>query len=190
MRNFPDRMTNNLRCRFAATTALVSLVMTAPASAQSGLLTAAAPKTDMQTTIEPFEDWQVICDQPSDDASTCSMAVSGTAQTSNGGVVGIRLSQLPVKNAKNALFAVETPLDLLLSKGIEMRVDSGPLMRLAFRSCHRDGCLAPFSMSPEIGRRFRKGHALAIRVFDLNAKPVEVRLSLQGFTAAGNRAGI
>lgn len=144
----------------------------------------------MQTSIETFEYWQVICNQEPDRKSSCSMSISGMASAPSGRTVGIRLSQLPVKNKSNALFAIETPLDLLLSKGIEMRVDEGPLMRLAFRSCHKDGCLAPFSMNAEISSRFRKGQALDIRLFELDGKPVEVRLSLHGFTAAGNRAGI
>jgi len=178
------------RCRAIAAAALLSLASVTSASAQSGLLTATAPVTETQTSVEPFEDWQVICDQLLDNKATCSMAISGAARAPNGRTVGIRLSQLPVKTKSNAVFAVETPLDLLLSKGIEMRVDGGPLMRLAFRSCHNDGCLAPFSMNSEMARRFRKGQALDVRLFDLNAKPVEVRLSLQGFTAAGRRAGI
>ena len=179
-----------LRCRAVAAAVLLSLACVTGTPAQSGLLTSAAPVADMQTSIEPFEDWQVICDQAQGGKSTCSMAITGTAKANGGRTVAIRLSQLPVTDRSDALFAVETPLDLLLSKGIEMRVDSGPLMRLAFRSCHTDGCLAPFSLSSKIERQFRNGQALSIRVFDLNGKPLEARLSLQGFTAAEKRVGI
>jgi len=183
------------RCRAIAAATLVSLAWATSAPAQSGLLTDGvltdgAQATKQQTFIEPFEDWQVICDEAPDSKSSCSMAISGKTTDADGRLVGIRLSQLPVKTRSDALFAIETPLDLLLSKGIEMRVDGGPVMRLAFRSCHSDGCLAPFSMISTIARRFRKGDALDIRVFDLNARPIEVRLSLQGFSAAGRRAGI
>ena len=190
MPGFAQSLVKDLRSGAVVIAAVLSLAYATSAHAQSGLLTAAPQATDMQTSVEPFEDWQVTCDQVSDSKSTCSMAVSGTAKTANGRTVGIRVSQLPVKNKSNALFAVETPLDLLLSKGIEMRIDGGPLMRLAFRSCHSDGCLAPFSLSSKIARQFQSGQALSIRVFDLNGEPVEVRLSLLGFTAAGRRAGI
>lgn len=183
----------SLRCRAVAAAVFLSLAFVTGAPAQSGLLTSAAPVADMQTSVELFEDWQVICDQAQGaqgGKSTCSMAIAGATKATDGRTVGIRLSQLPVTNRSDALFAIETPLDLLLSKGIEMRVDGGPLMRLAFRSCHTDGCLAPFSLNSKVERQFRNGQALSIRVFDLNGKPVEVRLSLLGFTAAERRAGI
>ena len=164
--------------------ALLYVAIAGSASAQPTLLTSQPSVQENITSIEPFQDWQVTCDQTAGDQQTCSMAVSATVQAPDGNAVTVRVSRLPVRNRRDPLFAVETPLDLLLSKGIEMRVDGGPVMRLAFRSCHRDGCLAPFSLSNKIARQFRGGHSLGIRLFDLEGRAVDVPLSLLGFSAA------
>lgn len=171
-------------------TVLALMAATGAAAAQTSLLTAQVPARHIQTSIEPLQDWQVTCDQEANEQSLCSISVSAAAHATGGRLVKVRLSQLPVKDRTTPLFAIETPLELLLSKGIEMKVDGGPTMRLAFRSCHPDGCLAPFSLNSKIARQFRKGQVLNIRVFDLEAQAVDIPLSLRGFTAAEQRAGM
>ena len=176
--------------RACAVAAGLLLAVTAmPASADTIMLTAQPRPEASQTSIEQIEDWQVTCNRV-DDSQTCGMTATGAAQTPDGRTIRVGLSQLRITREGKALFAVETPLDLLLSKGIEMRVDGGPLMRLAYRSCHADGCLAPFSMNSGLALQFRKGNQLELRIFDLQGKPVDVRFSLLGFTAAGKLTGI
>jgi len=82
------------------------------------------------------------------------------------------------------IFTVLTPLDLLVAKGVELRVDDGPPLRLAYRSCHVQGCLVPFRLDAAMAGRFRRGAGLRLRLFALDGTPVDLDASLLGFTAA------
>ncbi len=168
----------------------VLLTCTTQSAAQSLLLTGTNPASTAQTIIENVQDWQVTCEKAENEDPACEMAAVASTNLQNGQTIGLRLTQLRATHGGKALFAVETPLDLLLSKGIEIRIDNGPLMRLAFRSCHRDGCLAPFEMNRKLAQKFRKGSEINMRVFDLKGDPMDVRLSLHGFTAAAEMTGI
>ena len=57
-------------------------------------------------------------------------------------------------------------------------------MRLAYRSCHVGGCLVPFRLTDDLQARFRKDAAFTLRLFDLGGQPVNVTMSLAGFSAA------
>ncbi len=134
---------------------------------------------------ETFGDWQVVCRDQAETA--CSLETYGVST----GEQKVALQLSTVKTATGeALFILRTPLDLLLGKGIEMKVDSGNTMRLAYRSCHAGGCLVPFSISGEIERAFRRGAKLTFRVFDVSGNPIAISISLNGFTAASRKAGI
>ena len=84
---------------------------------------------------------------------------------------------------------LETPLDLLLSKGIEMRFDGSSPLTLSYRSCHASGCVVPFRLDEPMKRRFTRGSRLVARVYDLQAAPIDIEFSLIGFTAASSSLG-
>lgn len=171
------------RPRYLPAMLLLSVLTAAPAAGQ-GLLTQSAPPLSQQDethTISTFGDWQLSCESKGEQSS-CRMTIAGSTDAA-GRPVAIQLAS-DAGNDAGQIFFFLTPLDLLLPKGIEMRVDGGPVMRLAYRSCHATGCIAPFRMSGTVLKRFRRGYKLDVRLYSLDGKPMDIALSLKGFTAA------
>jgi invasion protein IalB len=130
-------------------------------------------------TITLAEDWQVTCDK-TDDARSCRMATTGTGNTAKGGTLAVQLAS----ESTSGLFFFLTPLDLLVAKGVEMRIDGGKPLKFAYRSCHAQGCVIPFRVAGALEESFRRGTKLDLRLFELDGSPVDVEMSLLGFTAA------
>lgn len=135
----------------------------------------------LSTRIETFADWQVTCRQESA-GRTCRAETRGSA-TADGATIGLVLAGDPAGDGR-PIFHFTTPLDLLVANGIEMRVDGGPAMRLAYRSCHQGGCIVPFTLTPDLEGLLQRGSSLDVRLFDIHSRPIDIRLSLIGFTAA------
>ena len=156
-----------------------------PVSDAAPLLTIVGAETGSQSgstrTLSSHGDWQVQCD--TGDAISCRMSIGAEATSANGTHIAIELvGERPAKG--EPLFYVRAPLDLLVANGMELRLTEGKALRLSYRSCHAAGCLAPFRLTGEIAARFRRDASLTLRLFDLEARPVDIRVSLTGFTAA------
>lgn len=165
--------------------------MTAPmAFAGPGLLTTEGSPTVQAgdaTSIKAFDDWQVTCEERSGERR-CEVETQGASNGEEGRpAISLGVSYVKAKS-NDWLFILNTPLNLLLAKGIEMQVDSGPVMHLAYRSCDMGGCVAPVLPDKRLKRALLQGKNLTLRVTDLHGKSVDVKLSLAGFSAASREA--
>ena len=86
------------------------------------------------------------------------------------------------------LAIVRTPLDLHLSKGVELRVGKSRVGKLTYRSCHSNGCVVPFSLVGQVSRRFIQGTRATLVFYDLKAKEQRMDLSLLGIANALRKA--
>ena len=82
------------------------------------------------------------------------------------------------------LAIVRTPLDLHLSKGVELRVDKSLVGNLTYRSGHSNGLVVPFSIGGQIRRRFIQGSRATLVFYDLKGKEQRMDLSLLGIANA------
>ncbi|MBO6717336.1 MAG: invasion associated locus B family protein [Rhizobiaceae bacterium] len=159
--------------------------LTASAGAQA-LLTetvgAGGAATDARQTVTVADDWQVICNQHGDEES-CRMTTVGSGRLQDGRAITVQLAS-DARAGSGRVFLFLTPLDLLVAKGAEMRIDRGRTLKLAYRSCHAQGCVIPFQLSGALERSFRSGTDLSLRLFALDGTAVDVDLSLLGFIAA------
>ncbi|SNZ19215.1 Invasion protein IalB, involved in pathogenesis [Cohaesibacter gelatinilyticus] len=166
----------------------LTLMLSLPASA-GALLTALPQDASADSlSVHVMEDWQVRC-ETSNDKTRCGFSAEAQSAVSESAKrpVQLALSSLKQKGSKTIL-VLKTPLDLLLAKGIELRVDKQKPQKLAFRSCHQSGCVAPFALTSAMAKRLQRGNRLRVRVHDLSARPVDVEFSLSGFTAASRFA--
>lgn len=157
----------------------------APAAAEelmTGIVGTAPHAQQSERRITLAGDWQVDCDR-SGDTETCRMSTAGTAEAGDGRTVAIQLASESA-DAADRLFFFLTPLDLLLAKGAEMRIDGGRASNLAYRSCHAQGCVIPFRLSATLDASFRRGTKIGLRLFDIDGSAIDVELSLLGFVAA------
>jgi invasion protein IalB len=145
----------------------------------TGLAGAKPSASGSVRSITLAEDWQVTCDSANGD-QTCRMATTGSGWLANGGTIVVQLTS----ESPDGLFYFLTPLDLLVAKGVEMRIDGDKALKLAYRSCHAQGCVIPFRITGTLDRSFQRGAELSLRMFELDGSPVDVEMSLIGFIAA------
>ena len=148
----------------------------------TGIAAAKPENADEIRTVTVAGDWQVQCNE-SAGSINCRMSTVGSATNAAGGAVTVQLAS-EARSGGGQLFFFLTPLDLLVARGVEMRIDGGGAQKLAYRSCHVQGCVIPFRLSGGLENRFRRGSKLALRLFDIDGKPLDIEMSLIGFIAA------
>lgn len=82
------------------------------------------------------------------------------------------------------LAIIQTPLDLLLSKGVDFKIDNSLIGKLTYRSCHQTGCVVPFSVAGSVDQRIRNGLKTNFTFYDLGGEKQTVEFSLIGITKA------
>ena len=77
-----------------------------------------------------------------------------------------------------------TPLGLDLTAGLALRVDEGKEYKVPFQFCHADGCLTDFNLGDDVLLEMKKGKSILVGYKLPNAKPIILKASLKGITAA------
>lgn len=152
--------------------------------APAGAPTAPAPETFVAAT---FNDWEIIC-APVDDAgnNTCEMyqlLFDPTGQP----VAEISIAALPLGAEFAAGASITTPLETFLPMGLGWRVGpTGDMRAEGFRVCTVVGCLVRMGIPAEEVDQMRAGSTATIMIAPFAAidQPVEITVSLSGFTAA------
>lgn len=96
------------------------------------------------------------------------------------------------KDKKQTTIAIiKTPIDVLLAKGLTLKVDKLKSFRITYRSCHIEqksfnriatgNCIAPFIITRKMKNLLKKGQALRIQSHSLSGKIQTSRVSLKGF---------
>jgi invasion protein IalB len=101
-------------------------------------------------------------------------------------VILVRLVKLPAGSDAEALAIFNTPLGTLLPTGLGFRVDSAQPATLPFEWCVQEGCIVRLGLrAPEVAA-MKRGRAVTLTVTSIAEanQPVELTLSLTGFTAA------
>lgn len=172
--------------RFApAALTCFALLIPAPLMAQTA---AATP-----TTVEPYVrevhgDWTVRC-LPAQDAAQpdpCEMhqplvGADGT-QTAEFNIFPVTVEGA----AAGGTFV--TPIETYLPAGIVLQIDDAEPRRYQFTFCNSGSCVAQVGFTPEEVDAMRSGTRaiMVLRPVSSVRRPVELVVSLQGFTAAFN----
>ena len=170
--------------------ALVALSLTAPAAmgqnVPSQLLTDLATQDSQgeQLVYEQSRDWFIKC-ASSDSGKKRRCELESPLSNDDTALAKAFSAQIILTGAKTPpLVIVRTPLDLHLSKGVELRVGKSLVGKLTYRSCHGSGCVVPFSMVGQVNRRFLRGSKASFTFFDLKGKAQRLELSLLGISKA------
>lgn len=140
------------------------------------------PSPDSERRITLAGDWQVDCERTGGKES-CRMSTNGSGKSASGRMVTVQLASASAE-VSNGLFFFLTPLDLLVAEGARMRVDQGGEAKLAYRSCHAQGCVIPFRLSAALEKSFGRGTKINLRLYEIDGSTIDVKLSLIGFVAA------
>lgn len=183
--------TNSTRTSIKLLVCLLSMVLSvsflghAHAQQRSQLLTEInldAVSRD-QVLYATFSDWYLKCNfQNEQQVKRCELTTLALKREDQ--VLPFTLKVVVTDKAKISLAYVETPLDLLIPKGAEFKIDKNKIGKLTFRSCHQRGCIMPFSMSKSINRRMLGGTKARFIFQDLKNRKLVTSFSLIGITQA------
>ncbi len=130
------------------------------------------------------KDWFVKCDyQAKSSIRQCELATLMVPPEEG---LGLALGLTIVMSGKDTppVAIVRTPLNLLLSSGVAMKVDQRPIGKLAYRSCNERGCIVPFSLADSVRTNFMKGANVDFDFYELSGNMQTAKFSLLGIAKA------
>lgn len=163
--------------------AIAALCATTAAAQQAD-----APQDDLNRT--PFGDWTRVC---SADNATCALEQAGKTEAGETALL-FSVAKLPEPREVNgqraeAALTVQTPLGVLLTSGVGVKVDSGEAVRFNYVTCLQEFCVVQAPMTDTLLASFRAG-ARALVAFNIvqnnQAREVVTTVSLSGFTRGYN----
>ena len=139
-----------------------------------------------------FKDWFLNCRTTKSSAkSRCELTTPVIIERDNAQNPSEISLKLVFENKNiDGIAIIQTPLELLLSKGIELEIDRRKLGKLTYRSCHKTGCLAPFSVSGNTRRAMLNGLSAELTVYDLQGRAKQSKFSLLGISSAIQHASL
>lgn len=158
------------------------------APAAPGATQAPAAPAQPEIAVTQHGEWEVGCIAGTTNCEMQQVALDA----SDNPVILVRLLRLPAGSEAEALAIFNTPLGTLLPTGLGFQIDSGQAATLPFEWCVQEGCVVRLGLrEPEI-TAMKRGATVKLvvsSIADANA-PVELSLSLTGFTAAYDSLGV
>ncbi len=142
----------------------------------------AQPQIEVVTTTHG--DWELRCTA---DKSDCFM-YQLLQDAANNPVAEFTLLALPKGGQATAGATVVTPLGTLLEPGLVLQVDSGQARKYNYTWCDQSGCFARFGLEAAQTDSYKRGNVARMRIVSASnpQQPVDLTVSLSGFTAAFN----
>jgi invasion protein IalB len=154
-------------------------------AAPAAATTEAASPTDVQVT--QVGDWNLVCEPGG--APPCAMTQLGKDPQGSPAIEFV-VRKVDDENATiegikvEAVADIVTPLGVLLEFGLRLKIDTSEERGAPYRICQKHGCLVREPLSAEVIEALKKGNTALITVAAEGAGPVEIPISLSGFTKA------
>lgn len=134
--------------------------------------------------IQTIGAWEVNCVAGAD----CAMAQIGKDSTSTPILeMVVRKLKTPLDaDGRTAIAVVDfiTPLGVVLTSGLELKIDGGQGEAAPFQICTEQGCLVREPVDQGLIDRLKKGNNASVGVVAANQGEVTALISLSGFTKA------
>lgn len=144
----------------------------------------ATPSTAAAGALQTFGAWQVNCAAGAD----CAMAQIGKDNTGTPILeMVVRKLEAPLEaDGRTAIAVVDfiTPLGVVLTSGLELKIDGGQGEAAPFQICTEQGCLVREPVDQGLIDRLKKGNNASVGVVAANQGDVTATISLSGFTKA------
>lgn len=155
----------------------------APAKPKAPAQAAAPAGAQGQQTIGA---WALNCGAGAD----CAMAQIGKDSTGTPILeMVVRKLEAPLEaDGRTAIAVVDfiTPLGVVLTSGLELKIDGGQGEAAPFQICTEQGCLVREPVDQGLIDRLKKGNGASVMVVAANQGEVNATISLSGFTKAYN----
>jgi len=132
-------------------------------------------------------DWSVVCDANGN--GSCAMTQLGEDSQGSPAIEFV-VRKVDEENAEidgvkiEAVADIITPLGVLLEFGLRLRIDDGEERGAPFRICQQHGCLVREPLSGDVISALKRGNTALVIVAAEGAGPIEIAISLAGFTKA------
>ncbi len=131
-----------------------------------------------------FKNWTVICEKlPKSGKEICNVFQNVT-NDKNKVVLQVAVGYVPGQNKPQILLTL--PLGVLLEPGIEFKGGNAKPIRLPFKVCIANGCVAMTMLDDETIKNMKAGTKGSVKFAATKEQVIEVPISLSGFTAAFN----
>ena len=143
--------------------------------------------TAVTPEVNKVGDWSVVCD--SKGAGSCAMTQLGEDAQGSPAIEFV-VRKVDGENAEidgvkiAAVADIITPLGVLLEFGLRLKIDDGEERGAPFRICQQHGCLVREPLSADVISALKKGGVALVTVAAEGAGPIEINISLTGFTKA------
>jgi len=146
-----------------------------------------AVSSDVSPDVTQVGDWSVVCDP--DGNTACAMTQLGKDSQGSPAVEfvvrKIDENDAEIDGIKIAAVAdIITPLGVLLEFGLRLKIDDAEERGAPFRICQQHGCLVREPLSAEVITALKRGNAALVTVAAEGAGPIDIKISLRGFTKA------
>jgi len=144
-----------------------------------------APKSGADVKRTTYGAWEVAC---AGDGKTCAMAQIGN-DSSGTPVLEMVIRKLPEPlevgdQTAIAVLDVITPLGVVLTDGLSIKIDKAKAESAPFQICTEQGCLVREPIDADLISRMKRGRMARITVVAANQGEVTANISLKGFTKA------
>ena len=148
----------------------------------------AEPQVGQTYVAEVFTDWELRCVRTEDGNDPCQL-YQLLLDPSGNAVAEFSVFTLPEGQEAAAGATVITPLETLLTAQLRLAVDSGQAKRYPYSFCTQVGCFARLGFLDAEIEEFKRGSAANVTIIAAGApeQPVELSMSLSGFTAGWDR---
>jgi invasion protein IalB len=155
----------------------------APNEADQAFPVTGAP-VEPEFTTEEFGAWELRCTADNKECFLYQLITNDAGDP----VSEISIIALPAGGEAVTGATVVTPLGTLLPAGITFRVDSGEPRQYPFSWCLRSGCFSRFGLPAQGLASLKAGSVAHMRLaaIDIPEQPIDLEISLSGFTAAYN----
>ncbi|MDZ7752609.1 MAG: invasion associated locus B family protein [Gammaproteobacteria bacterium] len=123
-----------------------------------------------------YGDWRYDCPQGQNCRIYQSLAERGAERA-------FVTMEVVRRNQGGAYASITLPLGIYLPTGIAVRVDQGLTRELPVTVCLPGGCKVLLPLDDELLDAMERGERLRLRFYQASDDPLEVTLSLRGFTA-------
>lgn len=129
-----------------------------------------------------FEHWSLECHAPTPGRSGCSLFQNVVLAPEQGGgrVMRVTIGLMDDDDAPVALFVL--PLGISLPPGVELEVEGIDPVRFPVERCEPSGCGGGIRLDAELLEALGRAQSAHVRFRDSSREPVELELSLRGFT--------
>jgi invasion protein IalB len=184
--NFSRKSSSPLHA-VARTAALAALIAFGAAPSMAQDAPAAAPAPDAAAGAQapiPQPDWEKVCGKISEqqECHTSRKRVAATGQP---------IAQfLVIERGDKKLLQIAVPPVALIQPGVQVKIDDAEPTGVKYVVCTPGECLALGEINEDFVGKLKKGKAVIITMLNPQGKPVNFDISLVGFTAIYDGAGI